>query len=110
VSRDLVCSYSAEELALLSKSEAVRVHPSAPVAMNGSVQVFLIVLAAFDKTDVRQFGYVLCASGGDVAGKHSDNVTLAINKSFRGLLAPALSVHRGDAGKPRYEPRTTGNP
>jgi hypothetical protein len=83
VSCNLVRSYTVEKLVPLSNSEAVRVHPSAPDAMESSVQVFLAVLAALNKTDVRQFGYVLCAFGGDVAGKYSNGVTAAFRESFR---------------------------
>lgn len=83
VSCNLVRAYTVEKLVPLANSEAVRVHPSAPDAMESSVQVFLAVLAALNKTDVRQFGYVLCAFGGDVAGKYSNGVTAAIRESFR---------------------------
>jgi len=83
VSCNLVRSNTIEELVPFSNGEAVRVHPSAPDPIESSVQVFLTVLTALNKTDVGQLGYVLCAFGGDVASKHSNGVTAAVRESFR---------------------------
>ena len=74
VSCDLVRSYTVEKFVLLSDSEAVSVHPCAPDAIKSPVQVLLTILAALNEGNVRQFGYVLGAFGGDVAGKHSGGV------------------------------------
>lgn len=82
VSCDLVRSDAVEELALFSYSKAICVHPGPPHPIESSVQVLLTVLAALNKADVRQFGNVLCAFGGDVAGEHSGGVTTAVGESF----------------------------
>ena len=81
--RDFVSSNPIEEFTLLSYREAIGVHPGTPDAMERFVQVFLIILAALDKTDIRQFRYVLGTFGVGIASKHSNGVATTLGESFQ---------------------------
>jgi len=77
---NFVGSEPVEELGLFAEHEAVKVHPSTVNAVEGTMQVLLVVLSALDQCDIRQDGKSLCTIRLCVASEDPSFVPATIRK------------------------------
>ena len=77
VPSDLVRAHTIERLRFLADREPIGIDPGAPAALEGAVQVLLVVLRALDASDIWQLGDLLCAAGAWVPGEDAGGVAAA---------------------------------
>lgn len=77
MSCDFIGPTTVEQLILLPKGKAICIDPRAVNTMEGSVQIFLVVLCALDQGHIWEFRDLLCTSRVDIASQDPDSKMLA---------------------------------